>query len=113
MRVAEALNSIGATYMSEGKPQDAFAYLNKSLDMYVRIVGSEEHLTIANVLNNVGLSYRDVNDFDKAVDYVNRSMEIKKKVFKTDTNLSIAESYATLGWFSCFNSSVKFQFTVH
>jgi tetratricopeptide (TPR) repeat protein len=93
----ETLNNIGLVLKNQGKNDEALVYFNKSLDIYRKVFGTEEHSSIATTLNNIGSVLENQGKNDEALVYYNKSLDINRKVFGTEEHSSIATTLNNIG----------------
>ena len=112
IKKAAALNNIGYYNNSEGKPDKALEYYEKSLHVYEQSGNTEG---VAGALNNLGLTCKKKGKVTEALQYYNRSLKLfeetrdKKSAATCLTN--IGSIYHELGdiphALNCYNKSLK------
>ena len=69
---------IGEFYYEKKQFDKAISFYQKSLEIYLKTVGSNHHET-ANCYNNIGLAYDNKGEYDRTIDYYRKSLEIYLK----------------------------------
>lgn len=88
--IAYGLNTIGNTYMYQGKFTQAQEYYFKSLEIREEM-GHKPG--IASVLNNIGYTYWYLGDYNQALEYNFKSLKIRKEI---GDKKMIARSYNSI-----------------
>jgi len=70
-------------------------YLQKSLDILIKIYG-EEHPSTATFYNNIGSVYKSQGKYEKALEYYQKSLHSRIKIYGEE-NPATATSYHNIG----------------
>ncbi len=93
--VAVSYNNLGEIYYYKGEYDKALEYIQKSLDIRLKIFGPE-HLLVAMSYINFGNIYNDKGEYDMALEYFHKSLDI---IFKSlgPEHLLVADCYNNIG----------------
>ena len=92
----EALSEAGLFYSDLGKYSEALCYLEKALEISLKIFG-EKHRDVAAGYNNIGLIYGSLGNYDKALEFHKKSLDISLKIFGEEYSDVVATSYNNIG----------------
>jgi tetratricopeptide (TPR) repeat protein len=93
--ISVLLNNLGNTYAALGDANKAIEYLEKALEIDLKVFG-DRHPNVAIRYNNLGSAYRALGEANKAIEYYEKSLEIDLKVFG-DRHPNVARDYNNLG----------------
>ncbi|WP_326539749.1 CHAT domain-containing tetratricopeptide repeat protein [Pseudorhodoferax sp.] len=83
LRVAQALNNLGAAYMTNGDPASALPVQQRALAIRERQLGPD-HVDVAFVLTNLGGTYRDLARYAEARAVLERALAIRERQLGPD-----------------------------
>lgn len=94
--LATAYNNLGLVCLSQSNNDKAIEYLNKALDIRLRILNREHHPLVATTYNNLGVAYSQQGNYAKAIDFYNKALEIQLRVMSPE-NSDVAITYNNFG----------------
>ena len=77
--IAASYNNIGVVYRHQGNYNKALEYLNKALDIRVKVLGLE-HSKTAISYRNIGKIYEYQGAYTQALEYQNKALKIFEKI---------------------------------
>jgi len=93
--IAAIQNNLGEARREKGEYDKAIAYLEKALNIDLKIFGSN-HPDVATAYNNLGLAWDSKGEYDKAIAYYEKALNIDLKVFGNNHS-DVARDYNNLG----------------
>jgi tetratricopeptide (TPR) repeat protein len=93
--IAQCYYSLGIVAMKKGDLDSSLIWLNKSLDIKLRILRSDDP-EVAENYNSIGRTYRKKGELDQAIEMFEKALLIWKKALG-DNSLEVAECYSDIG----------------
>ena len=81
--MAKSYNNIGLVYETQGKYEEALEYYQKSLDIRIRVFGSD-HPDVAASFIHIGAVYAGKGDNKNALVQYQKGLEIQTRVFGSE-----------------------------
>lgn len=78
-QLANYMNTVASAYTKKKNYDSAFIYLSKSLNIYRKIEGNEDNVSL--IYQNIGINHTDLGQFDSAYIYLSKAIEIRKQIF--------------------------------
>ena len=91
----DALSEAGLFYYDLGKYNEALCYLEKTLEISLKIFG-DRHPNVATGYNNIGLVYDSLGNFTQALVFYKRSLKISLELLG-EVHPDIATNYNNIG----------------
>ena len=97
MSVLNGLFNIGVCLKDKGDTNKAIAYLEKALQLTVKVFG-KNHINVSDTLFHLGLALKDVRDFDKSKSIFEDSLKLLKetKNYENERSLYILDQLGDL-----------------
>ena len=96
--VADALNSVGFTYMYMVDFSISIQYQNKALEMYKRIFGNNlDQIRVGDSYYSLGCNHRNLNNNEIALKHFETAIEIYRKTLNNEEHPSIVNTLNNLG----------------
>lgn len=94
--IAICYKNLGDLYRECGDYDNALDYMNKSLDIMIRLFG-ENNDQVATIYNSIGLVYVELQNYETALEYHLKSFSNSIKIYGED-NYLMAADYNNIGY---------------
>lgn len=90
-------NDLGLVLCKQGKRKEALENFEKSLTIYRKVFGTEDHISVAATLGNMGLLLRDQGRYHEALEKHQHSLKIYENIYDTDFNENFINGLKNIG----------------